>query len=229
MPISDNLQRVLQNIIAAESRFARAPGSVKLVAVSKTQPIERIQEAVAAGQLDFGENYVQEALPKIRALTDQHINWHFIGALQSNKTKLIAQHFAWVHSVDNLLHAERLSAQRPANLPPLHICLQVNVDNESTKAGVSLAELPPLAHAVAKLPNLLLRGLMAVPATREDFSAQQEPFVKLRLVLQELYKQGLQLDTLSMGMSNDYVAAIAEGATIVRIGTAIFGQRLQKA
>ena len=227
MQINDNLKHLLQSIIAAEQQFARKQGSVKLLAVSKTQPVEQILAAIQAGQLDFGENYAQEAMAKITAVQDKSINWHFIGALQSNKIKLIAQHFAWVHSLDNLQHAERLSTQRPQQLSPLNICIQVNVDDENTKSGISLTELPSLAHAITKLPHLQLRGLMTIPAPREEFVAQREPFRKLRLALESLNKQGLSLDTLSMGMSNDYLAAIAEGATIIRIGTAIFGARIK--
>ncbi len=228
MSMSDNLQQLLSAIIAAEQQFARMPGSVKLLAVSKLQSVERIQQVLQAGQLALGENYVQEALEKILALTTEKIEWHFIGSVQTNKTKIIAQHFSWVHSIDNLAHAKRLSRQRPGELLPLNVCIQVNVDEEATKGGVTLSELPALAQAIAQLPGLVLRGLMTIPAARPNFELQCEPFRKLRLALQALQTQGLILDTLSMGMSNDYLAAIAEGATIIRLGTAIFGERIKR-
>jgi len=225
MSIKANLASLIQQIIAAEQRFARKPGQVRLMVVSKNQPISKLQEAIAAGQAVFGENYVQEALPKMAALAGQPLEWHFIGAIQSNKTRQIAENFQWVHSVENLRIAERLSAQRPANLADLNICIQVNIDEEDTKAGVALPQLFELAQAIVKLPRLKLRGLMAIPIAKIDFNAQRETFRKLRFALENLQQQGLAVDALSMGMSDDFPAAIAEGATIIRVGTAIFGKR----
>lgn len=219
------LTTVRARIAAAERRYDRAPGSVILLAISKQQPVEVIAAAHAAGLLDFGENYLQEALPKLAALHDRSITWHFTGALQSNKTQTVAQHFAWVHSVDRLKLAERLNAQRPAARPPLNICLQVNVGGEAQKAGVAPAETAILAHAVAALPHLRLRGLMCLPSESEGFDAQRRSFHTLRELFDDLRGQGLPIDTLSMGMSADFAAAIAEGATMVRIGRALFGAR----
>jgi pyridoxal phosphate enzyme (YggS family) len=196
-----------------------------LLAVSKTFAPDALREAYQAGQTCFAESYVQEALDKIAALQDIPIEWHYIGPIQSNKTRAIAENFAWVHSVDRLKIAERLSEQRPAHLPPLQVCLQVNISMEASKSGAVPDEVDALAHAIAKLPNLKLRGLMAVPAPSDEIAAQRLPFAKLRELRDQLNRQGLQLDTLSMGMSHDFAAAIAEGATIVRIGTAIFGDR----
>ncbi|MCP1641658.1 pyridoxal phosphate enzyme (YggS family) [Pseudomonas citronellolis] len=190
--------------------------------MSKTKPAADIREAHAAGLDDFGENYLQEALGKQVELADLALTWHFIGPIQSNKTRPIAEHFHWVHSVDRLKVAERLSAQRPADLPPLNVCLQVNVSGEDSKSGCAPEELPALARAVAALPNLKLRGLMAIPEPTEDIAAQRAAFARLRELLTAL---NLGLDTLSMGMSHDLEAAIAEGATWVRIGTALFGAR----
>jgi len=203
-------------------KYGRKPGSVTLLAVSKRQPLEKMKAAIAAGLYAFGENYLQDALEKIEALADYDLQWHFIGAIQSRKAREIAQLFAWVHSVDRLKIANMLSQARPANLEPLNSCLQVNVDDEANKAGVSIAELPALAAAVAPLPHLCLRGLMAIPAIRGG----RESFAKLRRAFDELNVAGFKLDTLSMGMSADLETAIAEGATIVRVGTDIFGQRL---
>ena len=223
--IASNWQAVRLAIAQAAQQAGRTPEAVALLAVSKTFPAAALREAYAAGQRIFGENYVQEALDKMAALRDLPLEWHFIGPLQSNKTRAIAENFAWVHSVDRLKLAERLSAQRPAGLPPLNICLQVNVSGEASKSGVAPAELQPLARHVAKLPNLVLRGLMAIPAPAADMAAQRKPFARLRELMQQLRKDGLALDTLSMGMSQDMEAAILEGATIVRIGSAIFGER----
>lgn len=225
------LTRVRERIRTAERACGRSPDSVELLAVSKQQPIEAITELVAAGQRRFGENYLQEALPKLHALQQQTseqqaLEWHFIGPIQSNKTRSIAEHFAWVHSVDRLRIARRLGEQRPANQPPLNICLQVNVSGEISKSGVDPDALPALAHAVAALPGLRLRGLMAIPAPSDDPLEQRRPFARLRQLQAQLIADGLEsLDTLSMGMSADLEAAIAEGATLVRIGTAIFGPR----
>lgn len=223
--IASNLQAVRDAIAAAAAGAGRHASEVNLLAVSKTFAPAALREAYQAGQTCFAESYVQEALGKISALQDLTIEWHYIGPIQSNKTRAIAEQFAWVHSVDRLKIAERLSEQRPAHLPPLQVCLQVNISREASKSGVSPNEVSALAHAVAKLPNLKLRGLMAVPAPSEDIAAKRLPFAQLRALRDQLNQQGLQLDTLSMGMSHDFAAAIAEGATIVRIGTAIFGGR----
>jgi pyridoxal phosphate enzyme (YggS family) len=223
---SDALARVQQRIVNAEQRYMRTAGTVKLLAVSKGQSAHAMRLLAAAGQQRFAESYVQEAMPKLADLSNLNIEWHFIGPIQSNKTKSIAEHFAWVHSVDRLKIAQRLSEQRPEALPPLNICIQVNVDQESTKAGVSIEDLVTLAHQVAKLPNLRLRGLMTIPARREILVEQRAPYKTLRELLQNLTKAGLPLDVLSMGMSGDFEAAIAEGATYVRVGTALFGARI---
>ncbi|MBT8100002.1 MAG: YggS family pyridoxal phosphate-dependent enzyme, partial [Gammaproteobacteria bacterium] len=210
----------------AEARDAgRDPGAVRLVAVSKKKPPESVREAAAAGQRDFAENFVQEGLDKITAVGIEGLRWHFIGHLQSNKSRAVAEHFDWVHTVDRLRIARRLSQQRPESLAPLNICLQVNIDNETGKSGISVAEAPELARAVAELPRLRLRGLMCLPAPREAFEAQRQPFAAMRLLAEQLQVDGIKLDTLSMGMSNDHRAAIFEGSTMVRIGTAIFGAR----
>lgn len=197
------------------------------MAVSKTFGPDAVQEAFNAGQRAFGENYLQEALDKMAALQGRApgLVWHFIGPIQSNKTRPIAEHFDWVHSVDRLKIAQRLSEQRPAHLPPLNICLQVNISGEASKSGVAPAELPALAQAVAALPRLTLRGLMAIPEPAADEAAQRQPLRALRLLSEQLRADGLAPDTLSMGMSADLAAAIAEGSTMVRIGTAIFGKR----
>lgn len=225
--IAANLQAVKNDIAAAAQQAGRAPSGVTLLAVSKTVSPDRVREAFEAGQPAFGENYVQEGLDKIAALGDLRgrIAWHFIGPLQSNKTRPVAEQFDWVHAIDRLKIAERLSAQRPADLAPLQVCIQVNISNEDTKSGVLPKEVPALARAVAALPNLRLRGLMAIPAPAADLAAQRVPFAALRRLLEELRQSGLDVDTLSMGMSADMPAAIAEGATMVRIGTAIFGAR----
>lgn len=223
--ILSNLQAIHHAISQAAKAALRDAASVRLLAVSKTFPAEFVREAYAAGQLAFGENYVQEALDKINLLRDLPIEWHFIGPIQSNKTRDIAKIFSWVHGVDRLKIAQRLSEQRPADLPPLNICLQVNVSGEVSKSGVAPAEVVALAREVAQLPRLKLRGLMAIPAPVDDFERQRIPFTQLRELSQAIGQQGVALDTLSMGMSHDFVAAIKEGATIVRVGTAIFGKR----
>jgi pyridoxal phosphate enzyme (YggS family) len=226
--IADNLDLIRQRIADCARQHGRPPESVRLLAVSKSQPAEALREAYAAGQADFGENYLQEALAKIQALQGLAISWHFIGAIQSNKTRDIASHFAWVHSIDRLKIAQRLSEQRPAHLPPLNVCIQINVSDEASKSGIHLEDVIELAHAVAQLPGLKLRGLMALPQPSEDYAEQRRNFAPLREVMQQLQQQGLMLDTLSMGMSGDMDAAIAEGSTLVRIGTAIFGERIKK-
>jgi len=225
--IAVKLQQVRQRIAAACVAAQRPVQSVTLLAVSKTFPAGAVREALGAGQRAFGENYVQEALAKIDALADLRstLEWHLIGPLQSNKTREVAAAFDWVHSIDRLKVAERLSAQRPTGLPPLQVCLQVNVSGEASKSGVAPAELPALAHAVAALPNLRLRGLMSIPEPATDPVAQRAPHRLLHQWLDRLRAEGLALDTLSMGMTADLEAAIAEGATIVRVGTAIFGER----
>jgi len=221
----NELDAVRQRISAAEQRFGRAPGSVALLAVSKTRDAGEIRACAALGQRSFGENYLQEALGKISALADLPIEWHFIGPIQSNKCRDIAAHFDWVHSVDRLKIARLLSDQRPEGLPPLNVCIQVNVSGEASKSGCTLEELPFLAEAVAALQRLRLRGLMAIPAPAHSFEEQSRPLRRLREAFGSLQHLGYALDTLSMGMSDDLEAAIAEGSTMVRIGTALFGPR----
>ena len=223
--IASNLQAVRAAMVAAVVLAGRAADEVSLLAVSKTFPAAAVRSAWQAGQTRFAESYLQEALEKIAVLRDLPIEWHFIGPIQSNKTRAIAENFSWVHSVDRLKIAERLSSQRPFGMPPLQLCLQVNISDESSKSGVAPKDATDLAHAIVKLPNLKLRGLMAVPAPSEDVSVQRAAFAGLRKIYEHLNMQGLQLDTLSMGMSDDYTAAIAEGSTIVRVGSAIFGER----
>jgi PLP dependent protein len=223
--IAANLQAVRERIATACARAGRNPAEVTLLAVSKTWPAAAIGEAAARGQRAFGDNYVQEAVAKSTALAGLGLEWHFIGPLQSNKTRQVAETFAWVHSVDRLKLAERLSAQRPAGLPALQVCVQVNVSGEASKSGVAAAEALTLCRAVAYLPRLRLRGLMAIPEPTGDMMLLRERFAAVRRLRDDLNRAGLDLDTLSMGMSHDLEAAILEGATIVRVGTAIFGQR----
>lgn len=225
MLISDNLNTLHQKIRAAEIKYQRTPNSVKLLAVSKQQSLDAIQQAITAGQHCFGENYLQEALSKIIALNNPSIEWHFIGKVQSNKTQAIAQHFAWVHSIDRLKIAERLNAQRPKDLPGLNVCIEVNISEENTKSGVPLDQLSTLAHQVAQLENLRLRGLMVIPAPLENFEDQLNVYQQVADAQKKLCAEGLALDTLSMGMSDDFEAAIAAGSTMVRIGTGVFGKR----
>ncbi|QGW79765.1 YggS family pyridoxal phosphate-dependent enzyme [Pseudomonas alkylphenolica] len=220
--IADNLSTLAARISAAAEAAGRAPSDIRLLAVSKTKPAAAVREAFAAGVRDVGENYLQEALNKQGELTDLPLTWHFIGPIQSNKTRAIAEHFDWVHSVDRLKIAQRLSEQRPESLEPLNICLQVNVSGEASKSGCTPEELPALASAIAALPRLRLRGLMAIPEPTDDRAAQEAAFARVRQLQDSL---GLSLDTLSMGMSHDLEAAIAQGATWVRIGTALFGAR----
>ncbi|MCQ8179813.1 YggS family pyridoxal phosphate-dependent enzyme [Methylomonas sp. SURF-1] len=207
----------------AENAAGRLPGSVQLLAVSKTKPAADLAAVYRLGQRHFGENYLQEALKKQQQLAAFDISWHFIGPIQSNKTRPIAENFAWVHSVDRLKIAERLSEQRPDHLPPLNICLQVNISDEATKSGISLAELPDLVRQVEQLPRLRLRGVMAIPEPAADFEAQRIPYRRLYQAATALHRP--QLDTFSFGMSGDLLAAVTEGATLVRIGTALFGAR----
>ena len=223
--ISANLQAVLARIGEAARRCGRQPEEISLLAVSKTWPGSYVQEAARAGQKAFGENYVQEGVDKVRETALPDLEWHFIGPLQINKTRLVAEAFQWVHSVDRLKIAERLSQQRPAHLPPLQICLQVNISNEDSKSGVPEEDVASLAQQIAYLPRLKLRGLMTIPAPASEFAQQRAPFRRLRKLYEQLNRNGFALDTLSMGMSNDIEAAIAEGSTLVRVGTAIFGER----
>jgi pyridoxal phosphate enzyme (YggS family) len=229
MSISENLQLVQHRIATSAQAAGRDPTSITLLAVSKTFDAQAVLIAAQAGQRTFGENYAQEAIDKISATRELSPNlqleWHFIGPIQSNKTRQIAEHFDWVHSVDRLKIAQRLSEQRPADMPPLQICLQVNVSGEATKSGLEPDDLLELARGVNTLPNIRLRGLMAIPEPTEDVEQQRSAFAKLRLMQNDLRAVGIPTDTLSMGMSADMDAAIAEGATIVRIGTAIFGGR----
>ena len=224
--IADNISQVAARIRRAEQAAQRVADSVQLLAVSKTKPVAAVREAYAAGVRDFGENYLQEALGKQRELTDLPLCWHFIGPIQSNKTRDIAQNFAWVHSVDRLKIAQRLSEQRPAELPALNICIQVNVSGEASKSGCTPADLPALAAAISALPHLTLRGLMAIPEPTDDRAEQDAAFAAVRELNKSLQDSlNLPLDTLSMGMSHDLESAIAQGATWVRIGTALFGAR----
>jgi pyridoxal phosphate enzyme (YggS family) len=223
--IADNLQAVQARIAKAAAAAGRSPESIRLLAVSKTWPLASVIDAADAGQRAFGENYVQEGIDKIAAISGRNLEWHFIGPLQSNKSKPVAECFDWVHSIDRLKIAERLSAQRPAYLTPLQICVQVNVSGEASKSGCAPDEALALCGAVAALPGLNLRGLMAIPEPSDDPAAQRAPFRRLREIYDHIRAAGLPLDTLSMGMSHDLEAAVAEGATIVRIGTAIFGER----
>lgn len=225
--IESNLQVVRARIAAAARAAGRAPGDVALLAVSKTFAAEAVRAAHAAGQREFGENYVQEGLEKIVALSALPLTWHFIGPIQSNKTRAIAEHFDWVHSVAREKIALRLAEARPATLGPLDICLQVNVSGEASKSGVAPDEVRPLAEAVRGLPRLRLRGLMAIPEPDGDVELQRRRFGGLRVLLERLNAAGFGLDTLSMGMSQDLEAAVMEGATIVRVGTAIFGERVK--
>lgn len=222
--IAERLEAVRQRIATAERMAGRPAGSVCLIAVSKGHPVAALREAVRAGQRHFGENYLQEALAKQEPLENEpNLVWHFIGPLQSNKTRFVATRFDWVHGVERLKIAERLSEQRPAELPPLNVCLQVNISREDRKSGISVEDLPALAAGVAQLPRLRLRGLMTIPAPADDPWRQRRPFRALRQAMESLAIPGL--DTLSMGMSDDLEAAVVEGATLVRVGTAIFGLR----
>ena len=223
VPIEKNLIQIKNLITAYEKKYEREPGSVQLLAVSKKQSLEKIQYAFQAGQRSFGESYLQEALTKITVLPSAE--WHFIGPIQSNKTRKIAEYFSWVQSVDSIKIAERLHEQRPSHLPKLNICIQVNLDDEPTKSGVSLTEVESLTLYCQKLPRLQLRGLMAIPKEQQDFNAKRRSFHQIFLKFSELKNKGISFDTLSMGMSGDFEAAIAENSTLLRIGTAIFGPR----
>jgi len=224
-PIAERLAALHQRIAAACAAAGRAPESVIVLAVGKAQPVAALAEAQGAGVRDFAENYLQEALPKIAALPRAGLRWHFIGPLQSNKTAAVAQHFDWAHAVDREKIARRLSDQRPATLPPLNICVQVNISGETSKSGVTPQDAAALCERVAAMPRLTLRGLMAIPSPPQPGADPHEPYRRLRALFDSLTRGGLELDTLSAGMSDDFEAAIAEGSTMVRIGTAIFGPR----
>ncbi|WP_145537639.1 YggS family pyridoxal phosphate-dependent enzyme [Yersinia kristensenii] len=227
--IEQNLQDVRAQIATAARNCGRSPEEVTLLAVSKTKPVSAIEEAIAAGQYAFGENYVQEGVDKIHYFADNapsaHLEWHFIGPLQSNKSRLVAENFAWCHTVDRLKIAQRLSAQRPPEMPALNILIQVNISDEQSKSGITLAELPALAASINALPTLHLRGLMAIPAPETDYQRQLAVFEQMNQAFLTLKASYPQMDTLSMGMTDDMAAAIAAGSTLVRIGTAIFGSR----
>ena len=223
--VTENFRKIQDLLAQAAADAGRSRGEIRLLAVSKEKPVECVLEAASAGQRDFGENFVQEGLMKIDQAGRDDLIWHFIGHLQANKTKPVAERFHWVHTVDRLKIAERLSRQRPVYANDLNICIQVNIDEEAAKGGVSVAEVPPLAQAVSELRGLRLRGLMCIPAVRQGFEEQRKPFAKMRMLFESLRESGINTDTLSMGMTADYVAAIHEGATIVRIGTALFGAR----
>ena len=225
MDLAHNLAQVKERVREAAQRHGRDPTAITLLAVSKMQSPQAVVEAAQAGQRDFGENYVQEALDKQIAVTNPALIWHFIGPIQSNKTRAIAENFAWVHSVDRFKIAQRLSIQRPVNTPPLNVCIEVNISGEASKSGVVPEAVAALAEQVVVLPQLKLRGLMAIPAPTSDAQQQRQAFAQVRALFDALNQRGLSLDTLSMGMSGDLEAAIAEGATIVRVGTAIFGPR----
>ena len=223
--VTENFRKIQDLLVKVAADAGRPADRIRLLAVSKNKPVEAILELARAGQRDFGENFVQEGIEKIEKCGRDDLVWHFIGHLQSNKTRAVAEHFQWVHTVDRLKIAKRLADQRPDDAPDLNVCIEVNIDAEDSKAGVDPAGLPELAAAIAEVPRLKLRGLMCLPAIRKDFDEQRKPFAALRKLSEALQADGLALDTLSMGMSADYAAAIFEGATIVRVGTAIFGPR----
>ena len=226
--VTENLAYIRDLLAKSAADADRDAESIQLLAVSKKQPVSSVIEAAAAGQRDFGENFVQEGLEKIAGTGRDDLSWHFIGHLQSNKTQAVADHFDWVHTVDRFKIAERLSNQRPKQMRDLNICLQVNIDNEPGKSGIAVIEVMALARKIAVLPRIRLRGLMCLPKMRSDFNAQREPFARLRELSDTLLTDGIAVDTLSMGMSGDFRAAILEGSTIVRIGTAVFGPRERK-
>ena len=223
--VTENLRKIRDLLHKSALEYSRDPESVRLVAVSKKQPLSAVLEAAAAGQHEFGENLLQEGLEKIRTAGRDDLIWHFIGHLQSNKTRAVAEHFDWVHTIDREKTARRLSEQRPGALPPLYVCIQVNVDDEASKTGVPPEQAIELAEYVSGLDRLRLRGFMCIPAPKADFATQRESFRAMRQLLDEARGRALDVDTLSMGMSDDFTAAIAEGATHVRIGTAVFGPR----
>ncbi len=223
--LEDRYRIVRERIVAAAQKYERDLNTITLLAVSKTWPTEPISEFVRMGQQHFAENYLQEAMQKIYKLKSSNLIWHFIGALQSNKTNIIAEHFDWVQTLASFKHAQRLNNQRAEHLPPLKVCIQINVANEPRKAGVTLAQLDKLAFQIAELPRLQLRGLMAIPQKMDTFKQQRKQFSSVRRAAESLNQSRLNIDTLSMGMSHDLEAAIAEGATFVRVGTALFGTR----
>ena len=223
--VRERLAETRNRVASAAMRYGRDPNSVRLIAVSKTQPAAAIRTLAELGQRDFGENYVQEALPKLDELRDLSLTWHYVGQLQANKTRVVAEHFHWVHTLDRERIAVRLSEQRSPHAAPLNICIQVSLEDEPGKGGISKTELAPLARRVLELPGLKLRGLMCIPPPRDGFEAQRQLFGELADCAHQLREQGIELDTLSMGMSGDLEAAVAAGATCVRIGTAIFGER----
>jgi pyridoxal phosphate enzyme (YggS family) len=223
--IANSLAAVRAQIEAAEQRAGREPGSVQLLAVSKTKPAEAVEAAFAAGQRMFGENQLQDALPKVTAMAGRGAEWHFIGPVQGNKTRQVAEHFDWVQSIDRDRIVRRLSDHRPEGLAPLNVCIQFNVSGEQSKSGATADELPALCELVAQMPNLSLRGLMAIPAPSTSEADQRAAFAQVRETFENLQARGFAIDTLSMGMSGDIGAAIAEGATMVRVGTAVFGGR----
>jgi len=225
--IETNLLTIRELIGKFEQKYGRTPGSVKLLAASKFQPLAKLESAIKLGQHAFGENYLQEALEKISFLANESLEWHFIGSIQHNKTKKIAEHFSWVHSIASEKIAQRLNDQRPPSLPPLNVCIEVNMSGESSKSGITIEDAKRLVEVCASLPRLKLRGFMTIPAPSDHFDEQLKPFTALAELLALLQKKYPQLDTLSMGMSEDYEAAIAAGATIVRIGSAIFGERIR--
>ncbi len=223
--VTENFRKIQDLLAKAATEAGRNPEEIRLLAVTKRKPVASVLEAAAAGQKDFGENFVQEGLKKMDEADRDDLIWHFVGHLQTNKTKPVAERFHWVHTVDRLRIAERLSRQRPHYAGDLNICIQVNIDDETAKAGVAPADTPELAQAVSELPGLRLRGLMCLPGIRQNFMEQRRPFAEMRVLKASLEESGINLDTLSMGMTADYRAAIHEGATIVRIGTALFGAR----
>ena len=223
--MAERVHEVRARIAAAAARAGRNVADITLLAVSKAQPADSVRAAAAAGLTDFGESYLNEALDKLEALAGLALTWHFIGRLQANKTRPIAERFQWVHGLERLHIAERLSAQRPVHAPPLNVCIQVNLAGEASKAGVAPAQLPQLAEALGALPRLRLRGLMCIPPAERDPERQRAWFARLRELREALNAQGAGLDTLSMGMSADFESAILEGSTVVRIGTALFGPR----
>ena len=223
--IVENIKSIQQRIHAAEQKYGRKTGSVSLLAVSKSHPISAIRQALASGQTNFGENYLQEAIGKISSLTEDEIIWHFIGPVQSNKTRQLAEHFDWVHSLDREKVAKRLSQARSTDLSPINVCIQVNISEEKSKSGISPSDISKFTDYLLKLPGLRLRGLMVIPEAHSEYQQQRRSFQKAFDLFQQLVKSGFELDTLSMGMTDDLEAAIAEGSTLVRIGTAIFGPR----
>jgi pyridoxal phosphate enzyme (YggS family) len=225
--VTENFRNIQDLLAKAMAEAKRPPEALRLLAASKTQSAETVLQAISAGQRDFGENFAKEGIDKMAATGRDDLVWHFIGHIQSNKTRLIAKHFAWVHTVDRFKIAQRLSQQRPLDADPLNICIEVNIDAEEGKSGVAAEDTLQLARAIAELPKLRLRGLMCIPAVRDDPEQQREPFARLRKLAEHLADEGIETDTLSMGMTGDFVPAIQEGATIVRIGTALFGPRLK--